>query len=204
MGTDDGSRTRTGAFHCNPLCPRPVGSSYLLWGHVDTSFPLQGLVGPDWACMCVTYCLILGGTASVCRWILPGSRLGELGYAAELGLCAATCCCYTKAACSDPGIVFKEMYDLHDMDEEFGGVEGGDKVPRNRCMHCDVIRGPNAQHCYDCDLCIRGLDHHCPWTGKCIGERTLWNFHMFLGSLCGLIIFSVVCVFAFLSAPVDE
>ena len=58
------------------------------------------------------------------------------GYAIEFSLCTLTCCCYTKAACSDPGIVFKELYDLHALDEEFADAEGG-KVPRNRCMHCD-------------------------------------------------------------------
>ena len=75
------------------------------------------------------------------------------------------------------------------------------KIPKNRCMHCDVIRGPSASHCYDCDVCVGDLDHHCPWTGKCIGGKTLRAFHCFLGSLCGLIIFSMVMVFAYLGEP---
>ena len=31
-----------------------------------------------------------------------------------------------------------------------------------------------------CKLCIEGLDHHCHWTGKCIGKRTIFYFHTFL------------------------
>jgi hypothetical protein len=31
-------------------------------------------------------------------------------------------------------------------------------------------------HCYDCDICIKGHDHHCPWTGKCIGEGNIQYF----------------------------
>mmetsp|Transcript_12394 Transcript_12394/g.22558 ORF Transcript_12394/g.22558 Transcript_12394/m.22558 type:complete len:212 (-) Transcript_12394:92-727(-) len=207
MGSDDSSnnRVRNGVFHCNPLCPRRVGSHYLLWGHVDTGFPLQAMVGPDWPCMIASYVLIIGGSFLVMAYVIPDSGFGKIGQLVELCLMLSTCLCFSCAGCSDPGIVFKELYNVHDMDDEFSQVEtgAGAKQPKNRCMHCDVIRGPRASHCYDCDLCISELDHHCPWTGKCIGQKTLKNFYMFLTSLCGLIIFSIVCVFSYVTGPFD-
>ncbi len=31
-----------------------------------------------------------------------------------------------------------------------------------------------------CETCIAGYDHHCPWTGKCIGKGNLQEFYNFL------------------------
>lgn len=96
MGTDDSAnnRIRSGQFHCNPLCPRKVGSHYLLWGHVDTVFPLQAMVGPDWPCMIASYVLIIGGTFMVMSYIIPDSGFGRIGQIIEFGLMVSTCVCF--------------------------------------------------------------------------------------------------------------
>jgi len=52
------------------------------------------------------------------------------------------------------------------------------------CTKCHVMREERGtQHCYDCDLCCRELDHHCPWSGKCIGKGNMLAFKSFLGLL---------------------
>ena len=38
------------------------------------------------------------------------------------------------------------------------------------------------------------LDHHCPWTGKCIGKRNLWMFYAFLVTTCASIAFVPVAM----------
>ena len=200
MGSDNNAnnRIRDGVFHRGP-CPRKVGTNWLLWGRVDTSFPFQGMVGPDWPCMIATYSLIVGGGYSIINYVIPETSLGDVGKFTVVGLVIATVCSFTFAGCSEPGIVFVELGDEEEAEQGdalvAGAEEGKSKEKpkqQNRCRHCDVVRGSNASHCYDCNLCINGLDHHCPWTGKCIGKKNLIPFYVFLGCLSGLLIFSAL------------
>lgn len=98
---------------------------------------------------------------------------------------------FVFTACSDPGIVFKTEV-LTDPED------GGPIVPMIECSFCKIQRPRTASHCYDCGVCIDELDHHCPWTGKCIGKKTLKTFRAFLVALWGLIGF--VCVFVLVTA----
>ena len=34
------------------------------------------------------------------------------------------------------------------------------------CSICNVLRERGTTHCQDCGLCVRELDHHCPWSGS--------------------------------------
>lgn len=36
------------------------------------------------------------------------------------------------------------------------------------------------KHCKRCDVCIKGYDHHCPWTSKCIGKTNMKRFMFFV------------------------
>ncbi len=59
------------------------------------------------------------------------------------------------------------------------------------CSRCKIIRRPGSdtQHCADCDVCVEGYDHHCPWTGKCIGKGNSRYFYTFLASTFILLFF---------------
>ena len=50
---------------------------------------------------------------------------------------------------------------------------------------------PRSRHCSTCNVCIKGYDHHCPWTSKCIGEANLYRFYFFASYTP---IFLVACV----------
>lgn len=62
------------------------------------------------------------------------------------------------------------------------------------CGICKLGQLPKTVHCNDCDVCILELDHHCPWTGKCIGKDNLKPFYTFLISTLIYMIFNIsVC-----------
>jgi hypothetical protein len=97
----------------------------------------------------------------------------RLGPATGLLCCfntAATVWAYMLAAYSDPGIQVKQA-----RLEEPAPLDG--LVP---CSRCSIYRSPHTVHCLMCDVCIAGLDHHCPWVGKCIGASTLRYFYIWV------------------------
>ncbi len=51
---------------------------------------------------------------------------------------------------------------------------------RMSCSKCLTNLEDRVQHCADCDVCIEGLDHHCIWTGKCIGRGNYVAFILFV------------------------
>lgn len=48
------------------------------------------------------------------------------------------------------------------------------------CAKCCIVRQPRAHHCSVCKKCILRMDHHCPWTGNCIGLKNHKYFLLFL------------------------
>ncbi len=60
------------------------------------------------------------------------------------------------------------------------------------CNICKVIYREdsiNTEHCTDCGFCIEGLDHHCPWSSKCIGDGNMNPFKIFVGSTVILMVY---------------
>ncbi|KAJ4458268.1 putative membrane-associated DHHC5a zinc finger protein [Paratrimastix pyriformis] len=39
------------------------------------------------------------------------------------------------------------------------------------CQVCKIYRPPGCKHCYDCDNCVLGFDHHCGVLNNCIAAR---------------------------------
>ena len=71
-----------------------------------------------------------------------------------------------------------------------------DKANPRFCKPCKIVRTQNVYHCYDCDVCIEGYDHHCPWIGKCVGKNNLRAFYFFLVATFGTLIMSFVATMA--------
>ena len=88
---------------------------------------------------------------------------------------------FSAAAACNPGL------ELHKADAEVNADN------RAFCLVCEVVRQPGTMHCPDCDVCVKGFDHHCPWTGKCIGTGNLPYFYGFLMGVLGSILYIVIC-----------
>ncbi len=52
------------------------------------------------------------------------------------------------------------------------------------------------EHCEDCNVCILNYDHHCVWTGKCIGKYNYYAFYIFAyGGVIHIMLFFVAFLF---------
>ena len=49
-----------------------------------------------------------------------------------------------------------------------------------------------TSHCYRCDICYSGLDHHCRWIGKCIAKGNMSDFKLYLYLTFGGLFYSLI------------
>lgn len=71
---------------------------------------------------------------------------------------------------SNPGIPQRFVDNLSTADLE--------RAMTSKLLYCSICKiiiraGSDTEHCPDCDICIEGMDHHCPWSSKCIGRGNL-------------------------------
>jgi hypothetical protein len=88
--------------------------------------------------------------------------------------------CYLITALKNPGIALPQYLDP-EVSPAF-----------KSCARCGALTQENTFHCPDCNLCIRNYDHHCAFTGKCIGEGNILFFYAFLGSIVLFVIYLAV------------
>eukprot|EP00923_Selenidium_pygospionis_P055262 GHVN01096360.1.p1 GENE.GHVN01096360.1~~GHVN01096360.1.p1 ORF type:complete len:329 (+),score=41.27 GHVN01096360.1:268-1254(+) len=69
------------------------------------------------------------------------------------------------------------------------------------CDICCLTPPPGSAHCEDCEVCIAGYDHHCPWTSKCIGEDNVCEFYTWV--ITGLLAIAYMGVMTGLSFHPD-
>ena len=87
---------------------------------------------------------------------------------------------YAKVGLSNPGLASStaELLEEEQKNHRF-------------CKPCRIVRPIGTVHCYTCDICIHGYDHHCPWIGKCVGRENMGAFKQFLFSIMlALIVFA--------------
>jgi len=132
------------------------------------------VIGPDWPCVIMTYIVIVVPSVFVYLYIVD-NLAEEIIFFLIFGLCIFG---LTTVFIADPGLVRKYH---HARDRTW-----------TYCDHCESFRPPKTVHCSTCQVCVAFYDHHCPWTGKCVGGGNLVWFKVFVISLSWLIIFYVV------------
>ena len=98
---------------------------------------------------------------------------------------------YLVVFLKSPGIPGREYYK-----DTFTFEKEEDKLNYQKCSKCNIIIPKNfkVEHCKKCGVCIIKQDHHCPWTGKCIGKNNLKIFCLF-GSFLFFFIISLFVSF---------
>ena len=112
-------------------------------------------------------------------------------------------------SCTDPGIVragggLDNAAVGGGRNHSYSGLPTSDMTAARRggwryCDLCSVYQPPNAVHCPECNVCIMGYDHHCPWMGMCIGERNYRAFMVF--NISWLLYLLYVLVWVVLCGP---
>ena len=72
-------------------------------------------------------------------------------------------------------------------------LKGEPRIKYKYCIECNIWEriDRGISHCDECGVCVEGYDHHCPWTGKCIGRKTIYYFYTFLTSVFIVFIFFI-------------
>ena len=49
------------------------------------------------------------------------------------------------------------------------------------CEICNIVVDSidDVRHCTECNICVKKMDHHCYWTGKCIAKNNYLTFQLF-------------------------
>ena len=94
------------------------------------------------------------------RHALPGFRLALGVTLAWLGLIVLIpLAALALTAFSDPGYLRRmsagELAEARRRVTEEGRAEAV-----TICAHCNVLREAGTSHCYECNACVKGLDHH--------------------------------------------
>uniref|UniRef100_A0A7S2V8J0 Palmitoyltransferase n=1 Tax=Fibrocapsa japonica TaxID=94617 RepID=A0A7S2V8J0_9STRA len=181
----DQARVQNDVFY---FTPHMIGRTVLICGKKRSRFPFQCLVGPDWHCMLLTYTLI--GVPSGLFIHYAAYLLHPAVFIVAILSTMLLLLLFSLTACSDPGTIYQEVGGDSRRSNGEGGVsrdetrrQRGNDANRLECGACGISRPKSASHCYECQTCTDELDHHCPWTGKCIGKRNLFFFQMFTAYL---------------------
>eukprot|EP00811_Abedinium_folium_P005390 NODE_14966_length_1075_cov_9.780591.p1 GENE.NODE_14966_length_1075_cov_9.780591~~NODE_14966_length_1075_cov_9.780591.p1 ORF type:complete len:263 (-),score=52.74 NODE_14966_length_1075_cov_9.780591:285-977(-) len=131
-------------------------------------------IGPHWYCAAAMLVFIIGvGCFFVKNVAIHNGWLHVLGGLFATLISTGT---FLKCALADPGVLRRR-----EGDEEALVAEPPAQQKRMRqCETCKLPQPRGTSHCGCCQVCIEGFDHHCPWTGKCVGRKNASLFYGFI------------------------
>ncbi|KAJ0401314.1 hypothetical protein ATCC90586_000821 [Pythium insidiosum] len=138
--------------------------------------------------MALTWTVFFSAALLVTTLTVSDAGIGEAW--TGIMLSAACLLMYALVGCTNPGIIEPL---LEPVDDTY-----------TYCDHCESYRPPSALHCLDCRVCIEEYDHHCPWTGKCIGKRNVRYFYGWLFFLVLAFVYEMIEFTTYMLPPEDR
>ena len=171
--------------------PKLIYGKYITF-YYKNSDPIFA-IGPDWPYFIILFSLNIGFDIFILSMIWEHSFLSIriMG----IIMCLFQLFSYCAASIINPGLP-KARYEYYATHPHKGNYK--------KCRECNlwINVDKDTYHCYDCQCCVEGYDHHCPWTTKCVGRGNLYLFYIMLIStfmLFGYFIVSVVLMSIYVS-----
>eukprot|EP01004_Peranema_trichophorum_P005760 NODE_4609_length_1142_cov_36.209028_g4089_i0.p1 GENE.NODE_4609_length_1142_cov_36.209028_g4089_i0~~NODE_4609_length_1142_cov_36.209028_g4089_i0.p1 ORF type:complete len:314 (+),score=28.52 NODE_4609_length_1142_cov_36.209028_g4089_i0:77-1018(+) len=135
--------------------------------------------GPDTGLNLYAHSLILAPSVIYLASVAPS--LNPLVGIIAAALVLASMITLFITSTTDPGILRRNeappVTNGPEIIQEVSQLINGAYIQYRYCRTCFIYRNARASHCHVCDNCVERFDHHCPWTGTCIGLR---NYRFFL------------------------
>ena len=98
----------------------------------------------------------------------------------------------------NPGIPQKELWIENYFKNRNSTSISGDGDSYRICNICIIVRrnSDNTHHCEECNICIKGVEHHCSWISKCISSKNKKLYFIFLISTFSLIVYFILALFS--------
>ena len=167
---------------CLPPCYKIGNATVIIPPLYEKTFR-YGVIGPHWPGLVFTFGLLWSAS-----YYYTNHAFTSIGPISG-GICLAMTTICTVLLCAvafgDPGMITPEGQERGAHGNGVGGkyaglpTDGRDLSDWRYCDLCSIYQPPTAAHCPDCNLCIDGYDHHCPWMGTCIGKRNMKAFISF-------------------------
>ena len=156
---------------------RKEGNLHIIgeWVHKSEAYRIM-VIGPDLAYAAATFTTIVGPTIAAYLFLLAATG-AVVVYSVLFAVCMTS---FLVLFVSDPGILRKYNHARN--------------TKWTYCDFCSSFRPKGCVHCSTCKTCVSDYDHHCAWTGKCVGGGNMFWFKTFTNSLTGLIIAYLIFV----------
>lgn len=138
-------------------------------------------VGPHWPYAVITLLALIGIPAAFVAYFSK-KRVNRECITVSIALSVVTLLSFCVLFFRDAGIVVGYMVRR--------GVAQTNMW--SYCDRCNTFRPQGTIHCSVCNCCVEDCDHHCPFTGKCVGKNNLRYFHVFLTLLVVTLLYHVI------------